>query len=250
MSAAHPPPRFIDIHCHLLHGLDDGPKTLAISTHMCELAHASGTAAVVATPHANHRFVFDRRLTAERCARLQEQIASPLRLFAGCEVEASLETLPAALEDPAGYTLNGSHYLLVELMPAGMPPNIERVFSLLLDRGVTPIVAHPERNAQLQLDPERLWGWIQRGCLAQLTGDSLTGRMGRRAQAAAFHLLERRMIHFVASDGHDPLQRPPQLLRAYRIVQEIFSEELADLLFIYNPRAVVEDKPLPVGPAC
>ena len=243
------PAGFVDIHCHLLPGLDDGPRTMDVSTQMCRLAQACGTAAVVATPHANHRFAFDPVRTAEQCARLAAELDGAPCLFAGCEVEMSLETMPAALRNPAGYSLAGSRYLLVELMPTGIPPNLQGVFSRLLDRGLVPILAHPERNAQLQARPDKVGAWVERGCLTQLTAGSLTGRMGRRAQAAAVELLQRGLVHFVASDAHDLVHRPPRLLDGYRIVSEMFGPALANLLLVENPRAVVENQVIAGYPA-
>jgi protein-tyrosine phosphatase len=210
---------FIDIHCHLLPDLDDGPHTIDSAAQMCALAYASGTAAVVATPHANHRFCFDRGKTEPRRRALEQRIAESLQLNAGSEVEMSLEGLPAALAHSSGYTLAGSRYLLLELMPSGFPPNLERIFARLIERGIAPILAHPGAQRAPAETPQRLAAWVERGCLAQITGDSLTGRMGRRAQAAAFELLHLGLVHFVASDGHDPLQRPPRLLDAYRVLQ-------------------------------
>ena len=243
------PAGLIDIHCHLLHGLDDGPQTLQAAAHMCRVAHAAGTVAVISTPHANHRFCFDPQKTAELCESLREQIPPALRLFAGCELELSLETLPDALRDIRRYTLNGSRYLLVELLKTGMPPNLEQVLARFLDQGVTPILAHPERSAHLQHHLDKLSSWVERGCLAQLTGDALTGRMGPRLQTAALEVLRRRLAHFVASDGHDPIRRPPRLLEAYRTVGERLSPALAALLFISNPLAVIENRPIRAWPA-
>ncbi len=240
---------FIDIHCHLLHGLDDGPRTLDVAAHMCGVAHAAGTVAVVSTPHSNHRFAFSPQKTAAVREELERRIAQPLSLFTGCELEMSLEPLQAAIENPRPYTLNRSRYLLVELMAMGMPPHLERVFARLRDRGVVPVVAHPERNAHLQGHPDLLGAWVERGCLAQLTGDSLTGRLGPRIRTAALDLLRRRVVHFVASDGHDPIRRPPRLIEAYRMVQQTLSPALAELLFIRNPRAVVEDREIRGWPA-
>lgn len=240
---------FVDIHCHLLHGLDDGPQTLDVAAEMCEVAHAGGSVAVISTPHANHRFAYDPRRTSECRLELSERMRPPLSLFAGCEVEMSVETLGGVWRDAGSYTLNRSRYLLVELMPAAMAPSLDRVFERLLDQGVVPIVAHPERNPHLQLHPEKLAAWVELGCLAQLTGDSLTGRMGPRVRAAARELLRRRIVHFVASDGHDPIRRPPRLLEAHHAVHETLSPALADLLFISNPRAVLENSPVKAWPA-
>ena len=241
------PAGLIDIHCHILPGVDDGPRATEVSAHMCSLAQAAGTAAIISTPHANHRFTYDAAKTSALCAELEGRLARPLRLFRGCELELSVESLSAALACVEHYTLNGSRYLLVELMPTGMPPNLETVFSRLLDRGVTPILAHPERSLHLHL--VRLSRLVQRGCLAQITGASLTGCMGPRSQAAAMELLRRRLVHFVASDGHDPVRRPPRLIDAYRFISRTLAPALADRLCMENPLAVLEDRPIQAWPA-
>ncbi len=243
------PPGFIDIHCHLLPGLDDGPKTLEGAEHMGKEAFAAGTVAVISTPHANHRYDFDRQKTMAACAAMQERMSAALRVFAGCELELSVEALPGGLADPRRYTLDGSRYLLLELMSGGTAPNLDRVFGQFLDRGITPVVAHAERSAHLPRWAEMLARWVGRGCLAQLTAGSLTGRQGARQRAAAVELLRRRLVHFVASDGHDAVRRPPRLLEAYRVVHRNLSPALAELLFISNPRAVLEDRPIRAWPA-
>lgn len=243
------PPGFIDIHCHVLPGVDDGPASPEAAAHMCAVAQQAGTSAVISTPHSNHRFAFDPERAAELRTELEAALERPLRLFSGCEVEMSLETLPAALARPRSYTLAGSRYLLLELMPSGMAPNLEMVFGRLLDRGLVPVLAHPERNALLQARPGRLASWVEKGCLTQLTADALTGRRGPRVRAAALELLRLRLAHFVASDGHDAVRRPPRLLEAYRTVHQQLSPQLADLLFVHNPRAVLEDRPIVSYPA-
>lgn len=242
-------PGLIDIHCHLLAGLDDGPPTVELSQRMCGVAHASGTVALISTPHANYRFQFDPAKTSETCAQLRRRITLPLQLFTGCELQMSLETLASLNGDLASYTLNGSRYLLLELMPAGVPPNLDGVLTKFLEQGVTPVLAHPERSPHLHRHPEMLVAWVERGCLTQLTGDSLLGRLGSRVQAAAVELLRRRLVHFVASDGHDPVRRPPRLLEAYRAACAGLSPAVAERLFVSNPRAVLEDGPIQAWPA-
>ena len=241
------PPGFVDIHGHFLPGLDDGPATLEMAAHMCQAARLSGTAAVISTPHANSRFAFDPARTARARAELQERVGGSFRVFSGSEVELSLDILPDALRSPASYTLNGSRYLLVELMTGGMAPHLDRVFARILDQGLVPVVAHPERNAHLQSHPARLRSWIERGCLAQLTAGALTGGFGRRVGSIALEWIRLNLVHFVASDAHDPFRRPPRLLDAYLAVQRTFSPARADLLFIHNPLAVLDDRPLRLG---
>jgi len=234
---------FIDLHCHLLPGLDDGPSSWEAAGEMCRQAAASGTVALAATPHHNHRWRHDPDEAAGRRDRLAAEHPG-LRLVSGCEVLMSLDTLPEVLACPRRYTLAGGRYLLVELMPGALAPNLEGVFARLLDSGVVPVLAHPERYPHLLAHPRRLSSWVEAGCLAQLTADALTGRMGRRLQSISVELIRRGLAHLVASDAHDPFRRPPRLDQAWRAVETLFSTAVAARLFLANSCAVLEDRPL------
>ncbi len=236
---------FIDIHAHFLPGLDDGPKTPEIAQQMAIAAYTAGTMAAVATPHCSFRYPFDSEKTAKRLEWMESQIPEGFTLFGGCELQLNDESVRLFFEDPKRCSLNRSRYVLVEFMPQSAPPSVEHVLGMFIDRGHVPVLAHPERYPFLQSQKDRLIGWVQRGCLLQITADSLSGRMGRRCAASATAMVEEGLAHFVASDAHDPLKRPPHLLEAFRRVSELIGAARAADLFTYNPLALLNDEPIP-----
>ena len=235
---------FVDIHCHLLSGLDDGPADEDASLQLAAAAHAGGTAAIVATPHRSFRFPFRHDDVQRGLKRLEQLFPGDLALFTGCELEINDESLREFFASPEGFTLNQGHYVLIELMGQSCPPNFDQVLRNFRERGYWPILAHPERYPQVHTQPRRLSAWRERGCLFQITAASLTGRMGRRAQSAACAMLREGLADFVASDAHDATKRPPQLLDGFRIASQIAGTSKAGRLFTYNPLAVLHDQPL------
>jgi protein-tyrosine phosphatase len=233
---------FVDIHCHLIAGVDDGPKDHRQTRALIDAARSSGIAAIVATPHFSSRYRLD---SAERDVRLAaaERIAgaAPL-LFAGCELELTEERLQQFFENPRRYTLNGSRYVLVELPHSAGGGSLDRAARLFRSRGLQPILAHPERYPFLPADSPAFGAWIANGGLLQATAASFTGRMGRRAKAAAYELLSRDALHFVASDAHDAVKRGPDMRQAFANVAAARDILAAGRLFTHNPLAVIRDE--------
>ena len=238
----------IDLHHHLLPGLDDGAKTIEDSVAMAKLAVADGITHVVCTPHANGQYAYDRAVNeaklAELRARLQQQDVA-LTLGLGCDFHLSYDNIQDAKDHPSRYAINGQSYLLVEIPDYGLPRGLTEIFYELQLAGLTPILTHPERNPTLQADMSRLEEWMRGGVLIQVTGDSVRGSMGRQAEKMAHQLLARRWVHFLATDAHNTGSRPPRLSEARGIVAKKYSAEYATFLCETNPRAVFEGKPLP-----
>jgi protein-tyrosine phosphatase len=235
---------FVDIHCHLLPGIDDGPAQPDIAVQMAIGAYHAGTLAMIATPHCSFRFPFDPNQAAERLQSLESHVPGDLLLFGGCEMQLSDESLRAFEENPTDYTLNRSRYVLVELLPQSAPASVEQVLARFQERGYVPVLAHPERYPVFYSDSERLLEWVRQGCLMQITADSLTGRMGRRARNLAVAMIRDGWAHFVASDAHDPVKRPPHLLEGFRCVAELAGADCAARLFTHNPLALLHDEPI------
>ncbi|MDA1236469.1 MAG: hypothetical protein O3A53_16925 [Acidobacteria bacterium] len=233
---------FVDIHCHLIAGIDDGPKDDQQTRALIDAARSAGIAAIVATPHCSLRYGLDSDDRDARLAAAESMAADTPLLFAGCELELSEERLQQFFEDPRRYTLNGSRYVLVELPHNAGGASLDRAARLFRERGLTPILAHPERYPFLPPDSPSLLAWIDNGGLLQATAASFTGRMGRRAKAAAFDLLARDALHFVASDAHDAVKRGPDMREAFANVAAAGDVHLAGLLFTHNPLAVVRDE--------
>ncbi len=204
----------IDIHLHILPGVDDGPATLQEALELAIALVQQGVSAAVATPHYNDEF--PRRPVneiRERIASLQailHQYRIPLHLFVGHEALIQ----PGLLDDIyAGRlsTLNGSRYLLLELWNTSWLPETDRVIFELLANGIIPVLAHPERYRTIQHHPERLHGLLQQGLLTQLTASSLVGLQGNSAQKCAELLLKKGLISCIASDAHGLKRRIPAI---------------------------------------
>jgi protein-tyrosine phosphatase len=238
----------VDIHCHILPGLDDGAESAEISLEMAEAAIADGITHVVATPHANSEFVFRPELVQQRRDELQTKLGDRLLLGTGCDFHLSFENLDDAQKNPRKYTINQKNYLLVELGDFAIPPAIDETLHHLQLSGISPIITHPERNGLLRAKPERLHGWLHQGCYVQVTAGSLLGRFGKGAAQWVERWLREDRIHFFASDAHSVTGRPLRLREAYEKVEQLRGQEVADALFRENPAAAFEGRPLPYEP--
>ena len=238
----------IDIHCHILPEVDDGPKSWETSQAMCRMAAADGIEHMVATPHANERYHYDRPYLEQLLEHLRTLIGDTPKLSLGCDFHLSFENFEDALARPERYLIEGSQYLLVELSDYGIPTQIHECFTRLGDKGITPVITHPERNAILQQTPQRVLQWVEQGCAVQVTASCFTGKWGERAGRIARWLLEREAVHILASDAHDVKHRVPNLSAARDAVAEIASPEVAHALVDANPRAVINNQRLPYFP--
>jgi protein-tyrosine phosphatase len=238
----------IDIHCHLLPEVDDGPKSWDAALEMCRIAAHDGITHSVATPHANDRYPYDRAYLTSVLAHLQEKVGASLRLSLGCDFHFTYENLERVLEQPHTYTIGETNYLLVELSDYSVPIQLSDCFIRLGDRRLTPILTHPERNPILQQNPQRLLEWVEQGCLIQVTASALTGSWGERPESIARWLLDRAAVHVLATDAHDPKRRVPILSQARAVAEKIVGSEYAEALVQGNPGAIVNGLPIPYCP--
>jgi len=238
----------VDLHCHILPGLDDGAATMEESTAMAESAIADGITHVVATPHSNSKYFFDfarvRRLRDE----LQTKAGERLKIATGCDFHLNPENLESLRKDARQYCINQRDFLLVEFNEFSIPPSMDQALHVIQLAGVQPVITHPERNAILRSRPERLKKWIRQGCFAQVTGGALSGGFGAGSQQDALRWIAEGLIHFVASDAHNTRSRPLRLQAAYNVVVDRFGEEKARALFHDNPLAAFEGRQLPHVP--
>ncbi len=237
-----------DVHCHMLPGIDDGPKRLDEALAMAQLAASDGIRTTIATPHAAR--VAD---TGGKEA-LEQQILTfnhelqvkgiDLQVVMGTEYLLSMELLAEAKRGtPIG--LNGSRYLLMEIDFLQYPPYIDDAMFQLQLLGFAPVLAHPERQATIQKQPQLLAGLVERGVLCQITGGSLLGHFGRDAKRSAEYLLKHNLVHLLASDGHTSTRnRPPVMREAMEAVERLVGEEAAHCLVVANPAAVMANSRL------
>lgn len=238
----------VDIHSHILPGLDDGAETLEQSVAMVRMAAENGTTDIVATPHANIEYPFNSEVVGEKIHELEEASGGVLRIHRGCDFHLQFDNIQDALQHPEKYTINHRGYLLVEFSELLISKATEELFFRLQGAGMVPIITHPERNSLLQQRIDQIARWVESGALVQVTAHSFLGRFGKRARAFSIELMKRSLVHFVASDAHDTEHRPPVLKEAYQYVASNFGKEPAERLFRTNPEATLIGAPVDPTP--
>lgn len=239
----------IDLHSHVLPGLDDGATTVADALELARSAVAVGITLVAGTPHVRHDYPTTPVAMETALRELQAAVASdgiPLEVRGGGELD--LEWLGTApIEDVRRFGLAGnSDVVLVECPYYGWPLGIGDKLFRLRAAGITPVLAHPERNPEVQAQPERLRPLVEAGALTQVTAASLDGRMGSRSAATALELVRNGLAHLIASDAHSPTMRGFDLATA---ASRVGDAALANWLVEGVPAAIAAGVPLPERPA-
>lgn len=239
--------RFIDIHCHCLPGLDDGPPTMAEAVDLCRDLADDGVKNVVATPHQLGRFdgCNEAKQVRYTTAKLNEQLQKEgikLTVLPGADVRVDERILPL-LKAGRILTLAGGRYILLEL-PHDTFIDPKSLLSELSSAGITAIISHPERHRVLASHPLRVLKLLDAGACLQITAASLLGCFGPLAKKASWYFLGRGWAGIVASDAHDTKQRPPMIRAAFEKIRQKFGQDLARLLIIDNPSRVINDQDL------
>jgi protein-tyrosine phosphatase len=238
----------VDIHCHILPEVDDGARSWDIAVEMCRMAAADGITHMVATPHANDKYAYDRDQHEATARELMERTGGAPEISVGCDFHFSYENVQEALVNSSPYTIGRTRYMLVEFSDYSIPPMFLNNLHQFTLKGLRLVITHPERNPLLQRRPEQLLEWVEHGAIIQVTANSLSGYWGKTAQNVARSLLESEAVHIVATDAHDLKARPPLLSRARRIVADWMDEEVADALVTHNPAAIIRNEELPFYP--
>ena len=264
----------IDLHTHILPGLDDGVKTLEESIKMCWMSFRDGVRTIVATPHTlNGLYLNDRDIILKKVDELNEALIhcgmrisdcgiknskseidfssinsefripnSEFRILPGSDVRLCENTL-SHLDQGKLMTISDSKkYLFLEFPFQGIPHQAEEIIFQVMQRGMIPIITHPERNIELGQRPRRYYEMIRKGCLGQVTAMSLTGELGPRIKQVAERLLTNRLIHFIASDAHSLDGRPPILSEAVRVAGKIVGKEEAQKMVTEYPQAILDGR--------
>jgi len=246
----------IDIHNHLLHGLDDGPSTIEESIQMCQVGFRDGIRTFVASPHTLNGFYHnDREKILGKLRELNDALIpfdtkgdgpkknSPkmeIEILPGADAYLCEKTLQQMDRGELMTIGDRGRFLLLELPSQGIPYGTENVLAQFIKRGVTPIISHPERNLEISRRPQRYFEMILMGCLGQVTAMSLTGGFGPGPKRTATKLLEKGVLHFIASDAHSTNGRPPVLTSAVIEAGKIVGKERARKMVTEYPRAILE----------
>jgi len=233
----------IDIHCHILPSLDDGPLTIEDAIEMARIAGEEGITDIVATPHVKEN-IYPVGAISEKTHALQHEIDRnniPVNIHQGGEIfylhHASLDVLNR-------FSINQTRYVLIEFPPTHLPTIYETVVFNITINGYAPIIAHPERNLSIIKNPVLIHDLKKKGALIQLTAGSLTGYFGRDVQICSEYLMQKKWVHLIASDAHSADYRPPALQNAFDRAKKLGGEHYAGMLFNDNPRKILNNEPV------
>lgn len=233
----------IDIHTHILPGLDDGASDIYDSLEMAALAYESGTTVIVATPHCNipglysNYFGKEYRSTYLRTKEILKQEHPRVTLLAGMEVFTT-EDVPRLLTEGKIFPINRTRYVLMEFDFGEDPEFASEMLRRVKEVRALPVIAHAERYEFVQDDPSIVSRWRREGYEIQINKGSLMGRFGTHAQKAAYELLDHKLVTVIASDAHSPVRRTTCMADAYEHLRESYPQKYLDILFTENPRRI------------
>lgn len=243
----------IDLHCHILPGLDDGAQNLEEAVAMARAAEEDGIEKIVATPHLfRDGFYFeDLSIIEQKRKELVQALKNnniKVEILAGAEVHISHNLIDEIRKNRRFLVLDKSSYMFVEFPPGHVYSGVKELFFELMSEGITPIITHPERNSFFVHNPTLLYELIQMGGLAQANSGSFSGMFGREVEEAVFRFLKLNLIHFIGSDGHNRHSKTPKLSEAVKRIEAIVGEGRAKALVKDNPQAVLDNLELPCLP--
>lgn len=240
----------VDIHCHILPLVDDGPSSVEQALQLAEQATAEGVSRIIATPHLYHpQFEtedVDVKLTVNEFNVLLKQRDIPLIVYPGHEIRLIGE-LMEALEAGQALTLNDSRYILIEFPSSGIPSYARQVFAELISDGYIPIVAHPEKNKAIIQNPSLLFELISNGAISQVTCASLIGKYGKDVQGFAIALLENGQAHLIASDAHHIEKRSFYWKQCEQVLEKKLENWLIDEIY-ENNEAILLNQLITINP--
>lgn len=239
----------IDIHSHILPGVDDGAQDMYDTLEMVSLAAQSGITAMIATPHCNvpggykNYFNDEYRKAVQQVREAVHSEGLPVRILPGAEVFGTAD-LPRLLQDGKIMTLNGSRYLLVEFAFDEKPEFVQKILDEVIELKAIPVIAHAERYEFVQRDTELVYRWRKRGLPIQINKGSFQGKFGKSAADTAYLLLNHHLVSVVASDAHSPYMRTPYMADVYGELLTEYPEEYLEMIFQENPHRICQNKPI------
>jgi protein-tyrosine phosphatase len=243
----------IDIHCHILPGIDDGAKTMEDSLLMAKEASKEGIHTIIATPHFNSQYDNRKPLILKKVEELNQALREAnidVTILPGQEPRIYGEILED-YENNMIQTLNGTPYLFIELPSDHVPRYTEQLLFELQMKGLVPILVHPERNMELIERPEKLYRIVEKGALTQVTASSLCGSFGKKIRNFTIQLIDANLTHFLASDAHNVGNRPFKMEEALDFIESEFG---MDYIYLFHENAeylmegknIIREMPVPL----
>lgn len=233
----------IDIHCHILPGVDDGAKTIEDSITMAKQAAKEGIDTIIATPHLNQHYDNRKQAILEKVDFLNLQLETEninVKILPGQEPRIYGEII-AEYDKGDIQTLNGTNFMFIEFPSNHVPRYAEQLlFDIQLKR-LTPVIVHPERNAELMAHPDVLYNFVQKGALTQVTASSLCGYFGKKIKNFSQQLIDANLTHFIASDAHNVTTRDFKMAEAFALIESEFGIDYV-YLFTGNAELLVADQ--------
>ncbi|MFO0814635.1 MAG: CpsB/CapC family capsule biosynthesis tyrosine phosphatase [Gemmatales bacterium] len=240
----------VDMHCHLLAGLDDGPREMAEAIEMCTMLAEQGVGAVHALAHQNEHYPqVTREVVAQAGMLLKDEVRNkrlPVAIFPGSEVMVHPTTLES-VDKKLYCTIGSNPFMLIEL-PHGIFIDLRDTVAGLMERGIRPILAHPEQSQELLFSEHMAEDLIRLGCLFQLSTGNVTMARDRRHAQAIKNWVQRGFVHVIGSDGHSSTRRPPLLAEAAKIIMQWIPGLAANKLCGMNGMAILQGLPLRIEP--
>lgn len=238
----------VDLHCHLLPGIDDGSKSMAISLRLAKEATENGVTHALLTPHhLNGRYVNHKQNVIRQTKKFQEQLNAnsiPLTVFPGQEVRINGQLLEALDKDDILFADTGDKYLMLEFPDDDVPHYTHQMIFDLQQRGIVPVIVHPERNTKIMAQPDLIYQLLEKGCLSQITASSYVGTFGKKVENFSRQLIEAGCGYVFASDAHDLPGRKYEMRQAFNKLQREFSNELVEQ-YQQNASSIINGENVP-----
>lgn len=235
--------KMIDIHCHILPGIDDGAKTPEDTLLMLKSAIDEGITTIVVSPHHNPEFNNERPIILKKVKEVRDIIRMnqlPIDLLPGQEIRISGEVLADYASGKLITSTDKSHYMLIEFPSNHVPKYASELFYNMILQGLQPILVHPERNLGIIENPQILYNFIKQGVLSQITASSVTGHFGKKVQKLTFDIISNNLTHFVASDAHNITSRSFKMKEAFDIIATKFGFSTVQT-FKENAESIITD---------
>lgn len=240
----------VDLHCHLLPGIDDGSKSMEISLRLAREAAENGVTHALLTPHhMNGRYVNHKKDVIQKTNEFQKQINVhniPLTVFPGQEVRINGQLIEALDKDDILFADTAGKYMLLEFPDDDVPHYTKQMIFNLQQRGIIPVIVHPERNTKIMSEPDLIYQLLEKGCLSQITTSSYVGTFGKKVETFSRQLIAAGQGYVLASDAHNLPGRKYEMQQAFKKMRYEFGDELADQ-YQQNARSIINGESVPLN---